>query len=76
MKQRHDELVKEMERRNMNHESSYSQPNIKYLPINQIIAKVDLEISYRELTRRCLYCGERIGKHILEEYYRYRKEMQ
>lgn len=56
MRQRHDELAKEMLRRRYNHNSPYEQPDISYLPNNVIHSKVDINLSIKELGRRCNQC--------------------
>jgi hypothetical protein len=60
MKLRHDELVLEMEKRSMNHHSPYELPDISYLPPDQRYAKVDIDISFRDLGYRCCACRERM----------------
>lgn len=57
MKTRHDELAKEMIRRGYNHNSEYEQPDISYLTIEQQNAKVDTNISIKDLKTRCIFCG-------------------
>jgi hypothetical protein len=56
MKIRHEQLVKEFKRRNYNHNSPYKMPNISHLPIEQQLAKVNIQISMKELSSRCKQC--------------------
>jgi hypothetical protein len=56
---RHEELVKEMEARGMNHKSPIEVPDLSYLPQNQKEFVVNKETSKAELLRRCQNC-----KHI------------
>jgi hypothetical protein len=51
MEIRHNELANYM-----NHNSPYTQPDISYLPIDEQKAKVDLNISYKDLSDRCPEC--------------------
>jgi len=60
MQLRHDILAKELINRGMNHNSSYIQPNINYLPENLQNAKVDINISIKDLKNRCNQCKLRI----------------
>jgi len=55
MKARHDELAKYL-----NHKSPYEQPDISYLPDDEQNAKVDIEVSLKELCRRCPDCRKKI----------------
>jgi hypothetical protein len=61
MKVRHEELVSEMLKRGMNHDSPYEQPDLSHLSPEQRYAKVDWTISYRDLANRCKDCKHRIG---------------
>ncbi len=54
MSYRHDQLVKEMVSRGMNHKSPYEQPDVSYLPV----AYVDIEYNERDLANRCPKCKE------------------
>ena len=60
MKQRHDDLVKEMIKRNMNHKSPYTQPDLSHYDKDLISVKVDLFVSLKDLCKRCEDCKERI----------------
>ena len=51
MEIRHNELAKYIK-----HNSPYKQPDINYLPIDEQKAKVDLNISYKDLSDRCPEC--------------------
>ena len=54
---RHDELATEMLRRGMNHKSPLPElPDFSYLPPEQYEAKVDKEVSKRDLRDRCEDC--------------------
>jgi len=64
MQARHDELVEEMLRRGMKHNSPYVQPDLSYLPDWQRYAKVDLAYNLRDLAGRCAACRERITRYI------------
>lgn len=59
MKSRHDDLAQEMLARGYNHQSSYEQPDLSYLPDDQRYAKVDLEYNLVDLYNRCLECKNR-----------------
>lgn len=54
MKQRHDELAKEMIRRKYKHESPYEQPDVSYLPE----MKININKSLNDLINRCKDCKE------------------
>ena len=60
MKKRHDDLANEMLRRGMNHQSSYDQPNLSYLPENEQCALVDIQKSLSDLSDRCPECRKNI----------------
>jgi len=60
MGQRHDELAEEMLRRGMNHKSPYEQPRIDHYGNEVINARVDINISLKDLCERCPRCKERI----------------
>lgn len=62
MGSRHDELAREMETREMNHESPYEMPDLSYLPAPHMEATVDVEESLKELAGRCPACRERIER--------------
>lgn len=58
IKERHDELAKEMIRRGMNHQSPLPYlPDMPNLPINTVQSK-------KELARRCQNCRRRIYNEI------------
>ncbi|MCA1799949.1 MAG: pyrimidine dimer DNA glycosylase/endonuclease V [Actinobacteria bacterium] len=66
IKERHDELVAEMERRGMVHKSPLTQEEIKFDAANlHARGYVDTEHSYWELARRCLDCRDNIEKALL-----------
>ena len=57
---RHDELATEMLDRGMNHKSPLPElPDFSYLPHHQYEAKVDTDISIRDLKDRCQDCRGR-----------------
>ena len=58
-KRRHEQLVKEMIKRNYNHNSPLIQPNFDYLPKNQFSFKIDKKANYELLTERCPECRRR-----------------
>lgn len=60
MKTRHDELVKEMIRRNMMHMSHYELPDLSYLPKHQLYAKADIVFNTKDLCDRCNDCKKRL----------------
>lgn len=62
MKWRHDALSLEMMRRGYNHASPYEMPSLAYLPIEQRMAKVNTEISFFLLIRRCADCRKRANE--------------
>ena len=54
---RHDELATEMLDRGMNHKSPLPElPDFSYLPDEHYRAKVDINISMRDLKNRCGEC--------------------
>lgn len=63
MKIRHDELAKEMLSRGYNHKSPYTLPDLSYLPVHQVNAKVDLDYNLRDLMSRCPECKRRIEEN-------------
>ena len=55
---RHDELATEMLRRGMNHKSPLPElPDFTYLPTHQYEAKVNKDISIKDLKERCEECN-------------------
>jgi len=58
---RHDELVAEMENRNMEHNTPLEQPNIDHLPEEQRRFMVLAEHSIHALFSRCKKCRVRRG---------------
>lgn len=65
MKLRHDELVVEMLRRKMNHQSPYKQPTgllAKY-GVMAYFARVDKDHSMKDLCKRCSDCAFLIRSH-------------
>jgi hypothetical protein len=66
MKARHDELAYEMITRGMNHQSPYEMPDISYLHAYELNARVDQDISRRDLTNRCLDCAIKMGGELTE----------
>jgi len=58
MQKRHDELAAEMERRGYNHASPFIQPNIAYLPPEDLHGVVDREAALKDLLGRCEHCRE------------------
>ena len=61
MQERHDEIVKEMLSRGMNHNSPYEQPDVSYL-WRYLDLKVDLEYNLRDLADRCPESKKRIAE--------------
>ena len=62
IKKRHDELVKEMERRGFTgHNSPLEQPDISYLPPDEQRARVDVESAAKNLFSRCYLCDPGSG---------------
>lgn len=59
MSLRHDELVREMIDRGYNHKSPYVLPDLSYLPSKYLEARVDIEVSYAQLSG-CIFCMDRI----------------
>ena len=54
---RHDELANEMLNRGMNHKSPLPKlPDFSYLPLEQFEAKVDRDVSKKDLHERCEDC--------------------
>lgn len=64
MQSRHDALAEEMINRNYNHKSPYEQPELIKYSINEINSKVDIELSIRELKKRCSECNKRIEQYM------------
>lgn len=64
LKDRHDEIVKEMKSRKMNHNSSFdfSVEEISYIG-NQINAKIDRVSALSDLIKRCPACNARYQQH-------------
>jgi len=62
MKERHDELAAEIVRRGYNHQSPFEQPDISYLSNDERNAKVNLNISLRDLSKRCPECAKNMKK--------------
>ena len=56
MKERHDVLVAEMDRRGYNHYSPLEQPDISYLPTAEQRTKIDVAAAEKEIRRRCELC--------------------
>lgn len=56
MHARHDALVAEMERRGFNHKSPLPEAGIDYLPHEAQRARVDADVSARDLAARCAKC--------------------
>lgn len=59
MQDRHDLLANEMLRRNYNHHSPYSQPDISYLPEAHQAFRVDVQSALEDLISRCPECARR-----------------
>jgi hypothetical protein len=62
--QRHDELVEEMLRRNMNHQSEISLEGIKQF---EGIGSVDVRASIAELIKRCPDCRKKLENIFIQE---------
>lgn len=60
MGQRHDELAAELLRRGFNHQSPFEQPDLSYLPEVERNARVDLSVSYADLSERCPICSKNL----------------
>jgi hypothetical protein len=58
MKRRHDELAEEMLRRQYNHKSPYSMPDLSGYDLSE--HGIDVSESLEELKRRCPECSKRI----------------
>ena len=63
METRHNELANYI-----NHNSPYTQPDISYLPIDEQKAKVDLNISYKDLSDRCPECRTLLNTFVAQGY--------
>jgi len=59
IKNRHNKLVEEMNRRGMNHRSEIEVPSLAHLPQNQAIYKINPVVSKTELLKRCSHCRAR-----------------
>ena len=60
MQKRHDELVLEMLKRGYNHNSPYEQPDLSHLKTEERYAKIDINISIKDLFDRCPECSRKI----------------
>lgn len=60
--ERHAELVLELSSRGMNHKSPLDQDQLNKVCLPK--GYVDIEESYRELSRRCLWCRVRIQRFL------------
>ena len=67
MKERHDQLAKEMLRRGYNHSSPYEQPDLSYLSPVMRYANVDRRESLHILLSRCPKCYEKYIKKSIED---------
>ena len=65
MLSRHDELAVEMVSRGMNHKSLYEMPSISHLPLNEQIAKANIQRNVVDLANRCKSCAALINEAIL-----------
>ena len=63
MEKRHSDLVEEMISRGYNHNSSYTLPDLNYLPENIRNLRVDLNYNLNDLCKRCEECRKRIMNH-------------
>ncbi len=61
LRERHDQLVLEMENRGMLHQSPLPEFDLSYLPEKHRIYTVNAEESLIELSRRCPECRKRLG---------------
>ncbi len=64
MKKRHDELVKHLK----NHKSPYEMPDLSHLPKGIREAKVNKNISIKDLMSRCPECSKKIKKYLSEPH--------
>lgn len=60
MADRHDELAKEMLRREFNHKSPYTLPDLSYLPPCHLEVKVNKLYNIWDMWERCQNCRNRI----------------
>ena len=60
MKDRHDKLAIEMNRRGYNHKSPYKQPDLTFYNLDNFI--VNKEKSIKDLCSRCFECKERYNE--------------
>ena len=60
MQKRHDELVLEMLKRGYNHNSPYEHPDLSHLKTEERYAKIDINISIKDLFDRCPECSRKI----------------
>jgi hypothetical protein len=66
MKQRHDELAKEMELRGYKHNSPYEQPDLSHYDLKDFI--VDKEKSLIDLCNRCPNCNALVQEKKIENF--------
>jgi hypothetical protein len=60
METRHNQLAIEMLRRGFNHNSPYELPDLSHLNDKERYAKIDINISIRDLKNRCPQCNEKL----------------
>jgi len=65
MQERHDQLVVEMENRDLNHKSPFQQPDVSYLPSEYLEAEADLIYNINDLMSRCNACKQRIISNMI-----------
>ncbi|MHC4597064.1 MAG: pyrimidine dimer DNA glycosylase/endonuclease V [Planctomycetota bacterium] len=61
LRERHDQLALEMDKRGMLHKSPLPEYDLSYLPHEHSTYKVNVEESLIELSRRCRECRKRLG---------------
>lgn len=64
MGNRHNELALEISKRGYNHKSPYIQPDLSKYEDSKVNAKVDLDLSVKELIKRCPECAIRINNNL------------
>lgn len=59
LRDRHNRIALEMSKRKFKHNSLLPQFDIDYLPLDQLIYKIDKTLSLQELIHRCPECRKR-----------------
>lgn len=69
IKTRHDELVKEMKKRGLNHKSPLVVPDLSYLTDDLLFFKIDEAKSLADLRSRCPKCAHLYETKVFNSHY-------